>query len=130
MFIDFSFIENFLNKSIYLIELSCLTFETLQQQIIEVSKKNQQGKVLIKMIDCNGRKIKTDKQLQLLEIINKSIDLCLLKIFFKIIELNDLISKHCNDYDGLIFVWCGNALVTTDNKMKEIQKPKILINIC
>ncbi|ETO10488.1 hypothetical protein RFI_26889 [Reticulomyxa filosa] len=169
----------------YLVNLSCLTLETLQQQIIEVRKKNQQGKVLIKITDNNGCEIKTDEQLQQIvandqfhfnayfkkemKITNPLVlltgsmesylenakqDLCLLQTLFQSkfgfrvfntfemtesLTLNDVISKHCDNYDGLIFVWCGNgngdALITTENKMKEIQnicsvKPKILINIC
>ncbi|ETO12733.1 hypothetical protein RFI_24643 [Reticulomyxa filosa] len=48
----------------YQLDLSSLTFETLKQQIIELSKEDKQGSTLVKITDADGCDIETDENLQ------------------------------------------------------------------
>ncbi|ETO15137.1 hypothetical protein RFI_22227, partial [Reticulomyxa filosa] len=212
----------------YVLNLTSLTIESLKEQIVEVTKNEQQGNVLVKVTTCDGRVIEEEQHLQqavanhqmdfMAYFQSKSVlkeekkvmtyemndplvlltgamqydqrryldgvkkDLCLLQALFEVKfgyrvcntynpqnpvtesltlkELENVIGKHCTDsgdnYDGLIFVWCGhgeggegletaeNTIITSDNKtkaFKDVQdefaiktdcfvgKPKIFIKI-
>ncbi|ETO22274.1 hypothetical protein RFI_14926 [Reticulomyxa filosa] len=49
----------------YQLDLSSLTFETLKQQIVELSKEDKQGSILVKITDADGCDIGTDESLQI-----------------------------------------------------------------
>ncbi|ETO18242.1 hypothetical protein RFI_19040 [Reticulomyxa filosa] len=53
-----------IEKKIYRLELPALTLEALKQQIIEVSKTDQEGKVLNIITNENDSDVETDQQIQ------------------------------------------------------------------